>query len=316
MWNGSECVSNIVQVECTENEDCTDFTKPVCNADTNICESCPNGEVWSGISCEPVFEGDIGGECESGSYLWPDGTCKEDVHCNEQHQFWNAYTQTCTACPTEGNPVENKVDDEKDSCLKCTSAKIDVVWMGGSYCVYCPSNRAVCGDQCCRGDQECKRDSSTGQKKCVSKLNEGECLSNADCGAGQYCQNEPGCARMVGTCQPATLYNGGISIDVYGTDVYRSQENMGWYAARNFCSAHGKRLFASNLKNYCTNKEWTSIKNNGYGNCVKLAMTNDFEWGGWTGTADNSCNMLAAGLNKGWVNNSPAGNSIRPALCE
>ena len=256
-------------------------------------------------------------QCETGYYPLPDGTCKEDTNCSDPNQFYNGKTRECTACPTEGNPVPIEVSDFADSCTKCANAQVSAE--GWPYdCVYCPSNRTLCGDTCCGEGEQCKRNDSTYKYECVSGLGSNECLTNADCNkngkTGEYCKNGPGCGLMIGTCEPATLDNGGASIDFYGTAVYRSQDGMSWHAAKNFCEAHNMSLFNPGLQNYCTADEWSRIQNNGANYCTNLDVTNQSYLDGWTAYVGGPCAALFVGLSDGYVSPDGLANG-RNALC-
>ena len=260
-------------------------------------------------------------KCEAGYYPLPDGTCKEDTKCSDPNQFWNGNEGKCTSCPTKGNPVRNNLSDIEDSCPKCANAQV-----GGYdqpfYCVWCPSNRVVCGDTCCGEGQQCKYEYSSSTNwnyvyTCVDSLGDNECLTNADCNNGSetgdyYCQNAAkGCGQMIGTCQPATLYNNGATLPVGTTTVVRSADRMGWYAAKNFCAAHNMSLF--NPKPYCTTDEWSHIQSNGeYGSCAKLDVTDDSSWKGWTGISSASCSAFFVYLADGYVSD----DGYPYALCE
>ena len=263
-------------------------------------------------------------KCEAGYYPLADGTCKEDKKCSDPNQFWNGYTQQCTVCPTEGNPIQNDVSDIEDSCTKCTNAQVDIR-SGTRYCIYCPSNRVTCGNTCCEAGKQCQVNTSVWPYtyKCTSGLDStnNECLTNADCNkngkTGEFCKNVGGCGQMViGTCQPATLYNNGASIDFYGKSVVRSQDDdMGWYAAKNFCEAHNMSLF--NPKPYCTADEWFSIQSDGGGPCTNLDVTDDPNWNwSWTGSAYSSCSALHVNLSYGKVANATLEYDYNAALCE
>ena len=288
---------------------CVDGGNIMTFAFNNTLES---GDVGNGGNNDPTDTPTQ--QCGENEYLLADGTCKEDTKCTDPNQFWNGDTHSCTSCPTEGNPVRNNGSDMEDSCAKCAGAQQSAQ---DTYCVYCPSTRVACGDQCCGEGQQCRRNNSTYQYECVSGLSEGECLTNADCNNGSergdyYCSHGWGCTQIVGTCQPATLYNNGASVDVHGKAVYRSANYMGWRAAKNFCTAHNMSLF--NPKPYCTADEWSRIQSNGSDSCTNLAVTDDYLLG-WTGSASGSCSAFYVSLDDGYVDNNGLSHS-RYALCE
>ena len=184
------------------------------------------------------------------------------------------------ACPTEGNPVKNSSSFLEDTCEKCTGAKI-----GGydpNYCVYCPSG-IVCGDQCCGEGQMCQRSSSYPYTfTCVSTLGEGECLTNDDCGANQYCKNGESCEVTIGTCQTISS----TTVTINGTEYTSSTEYMPYHAAENFCQALGKSL--APVTDGCTAEELTVVEANRYsGSCSGWAGTTNNYY--WTATKLSGC---------------------------
>ena len=256
-------------------------------------------------------------QCGENEYRLADGTCKEDTKCSDPNQFWNAHynVRSCKSCPTEGKPVQNESSDIEDSCSKCSNAQQGNI-LGNTYCVYCPSDREVCGDMCCEKGKMCqyKNDSSTNWElvyTCVDRLVDNECLTNADCNkngkTGEYCKNAPGCTQMIGTCEEAKLYNS--NIDLNGISLYRSQEGVeGWYAAQNFCEANNMSLL--DLRNYCSD---TEIANK---SCSVLAA-NDSNWYGWTATASGTCMAYTVNIGSNYFNYTDIiySHSERHALC-
>ncbi len=106
----------------------------------------------------------------------------------------------------------------------------------------CSSGQEVCGEICCPDGQMC----SSRFAGCVEATG---CLSNADCNEGEYClisatkdMSETTCYKDYnGVCM--TLTDGTeTEIEGVGT-VFRSNVEVGsWWAAKNWCQAHGKRL--------------------------------------------------------------------------
>ena len=222
--------------------------------------------------------------CGEGEYRLSTGECITDPHteCGDE-EFYNEYTNSCTACPTEGNAVRNNPSDIEDTCEKCAGARY-----GGRhpyyYCVYCPDG-VTCGDQCCGKDEKCQRDLSSRPYTftCVSTLGEGECLTNDDCGANQYCQNDYGCEVMIGTCTDISSTTVTINEKTYTA----STEGISYHAAENFCDALGKTL--APVTDGCTAEELAAVKANSYwGNCSGWAHTTGNLY--WTATKSSGCN--------------------------
>jgi len=73
------------------------------------------------------------------------------------------------------------------------------------------------------------------------------CVSNADCEANEYCALSNGsheCAKPdVGNCLPLT---DGINYLYHGTEFLGNSAHLEWWAADNWCKAHGKQLVTFN----------------------------------------------------------------------
>ena len=204
-----------------------------------------------------------------------------DAHpeCGDE-EFYNEYTNSCVACPTEGNPVKNTSSFLEDTCEKCTGSRY-----GGyapSYCVYCPDG-VTCGDQCCGEDEMCQRDTSswTYTYTCVSTLGEGECLTNDDCEDNQYCQNDYGCEVTVGTCTDISS----TPVEINGTEYTASTGYLSYHAAENFCDALGKRL--APVTDGCTAEELVATNVHHNSSCSGWAHTTGKDY--WTSTKLSGC---------------------------
>ena len=197
---------------------------------------------------------------------------------------------SCTACPTEENAVQNLDSDSEDTCEKCTGAR-----NGGAepyYCTYCPSG-IVCGDKCCGDGEMCQNNGPqySYTYTCISELEEGECLTNADCNNGSetgeyYCQNDFGCQATVGTCQPISS----TTVTLDNEKKYTASTNdMSYHASENFCRALGKSLVT--LEENCTAEELATIKANGYynGNCTGWVASSGNYGIYWTSTKVDGC---------------------------
>ena len=222
-------------------------------------------------------------ECAEGEYRLSTGECITDPHTEcADGEFYNGLTYSCTACPTEGSPVQNYSSHIEDTCEKCVGSRY-----GGysySYCVYCPDG-VTCGDQCCGEGQMCQRDTSSWPYTftCVSALGTNECMTNDDCmGANLYCQNDLGCEVTVGTCQTISSTTVTINEKTYTA----STDRMSYHAAENFCDALGKKL--APVTDGCTSEELAAVKaNNYYGSCTGWAHTTGRYY--WTSTKISGC---------------------------
>ncbi len=221
--------------------------------------------------------------CAEGEYRLSTGECITDPHTEcADGEFYNGYTDSCTACPTEGNAVENNSSLE-DTCEKCTGAR-----SGGFepyYCVYCPTG-VTCGDQCCGEEEKCQLSSWPYTYTCVSALGENECMTNDDCGDNQYCKNSYSCEVTIGTCETISSTTVTINEKTYTA----STDYMSYHAAENFCDALGNALGKklAPVTDGCTADELAAVKANGYyGSCNGWVHTTGYNY--WTATKLNGC---------------------------
>ena len=151
--------------------------------------------------------------------------------------------------PNDPEPSGPKGDECTDSCS------------GGATCVngYC---------QCAEGIWQPSDNSGNGE--CKTGLT-GDCTTNADCKeAGKYCKIEGSDCNTPnkGTC--ITL-DSGTEANYNGKTFLYSSGTMTWWAARNWCLAHGKSLVSpsdisctvSDEARYCT--DWDNLETN-FGN--------------------------------------------------
>ncbi len=216
--------------------------------------------------------------CAEGEY-WSSSleTCVTDSHpeCGDG-EFYNRYTYSCTACPTEGSPVENSPSDVEDTCEKCTGAQIGGYYP--NYCVYCPTG-VVCGDQCCGEDEMCQYSSGAGS--CVSTLGEGKCWTNDDCGDNQYCKPYYGCQATIGTCTDISS----TTVEINEKTYTASTEYVSYHAAENFCQALGKKL--APVTDGCTAEELVATNVHHNSSCSGWAHTTGYNY--WTATKLSGC---------------------------
>ena len=138
----------------------------------------------------------------------------------------------------------------------------------GSECLTTCSNGATCVNGYC----ECPSGSlwqpsdNSGNGECKG-ITEGDCKTNANCKKGEYCKIEGSDSTPnKGICE--TLDNGTEATYKGKTFLY-SSNNMTWWAARNWCLAHGMSLVSlSELgittsdackESECTGADWEAL---------------------------------------------------------
>ena len=262
------------------------------------------GGEENGDDNEPELE-----PCAEGEYRLSTGECITDPHteCGDE-EFYNEYTNSCTACPTEGNPVKNTSSFVEDTCEKCTGAQIGGYYP--SYCVYCPDG-VTCGDQCCGEGQMCQRGSSWPYTfTCVSELGTNECLTNDDCtGANQYCKNNYDCGVAIGTCETISS----TKVPINGETYTASTDYMSYHAAENFCQALGKSL--APVTDGCTAEELVAVEANRYsGSCTGWAQATGKRY--WTSTKISGCaSYRVQNSSSDWVYSGSWPYGTGSALC-
>ena len=123
-------------VECTTNADCSDSSKPICNA-SHICEACPDETPhWNGTACiscsdtTPIWNAETK-ECEvcpEQTPHWSGTTC---IACSDSAPVWNAETKECEVCP-EQTPHWNGT-----TCIACSDTT--PIWNAETKeCEVCP----------------------------------------------------------------------------------------------------------------------------------------------------------------------------------
>ena len=153
-----------------------------------------------------------------------------------------------TTAPTPSSPTGNECTDTCQNGATCVNG----------YCE-CPSGQVWTPSD------------NSGNGEC-GKITEGDCKTNTDCEAGKYCairSTEYDCEKPDnGTC--TTLDSGKKTIYNGKTFLY-SSGTMSWWAARNWCLAHGKSLASlsdlgitrpasSCSGSNCAGADWTALK--------------------------------------------------------
>ena len=142
----------------------------------------------------------------------------------------------------------------------------------GNECTTECQNGATCENgycECPKGTIWHPTSDTLGNGLCKSGMT-GDCTTNADCEAGKYCEIEGSNCNTptTGTCE--TLDNG-IKLKYKGKTFLYSANEMQWWAARNWCLAHGKSLAslsdlgitrpsdASCKKSECIGADWDAL---------------------------------------------------------
>ena len=159
----------------------------------------------------------------------------------------------------------------------------------GSECLTTCSNGATCVNGFC----ECpsgalwQPSDNSGNGECKTGLT-GDCTTNADCKeAGKYCQitgkweNSRGAVPTTGTC---IALDNGTETTYNGKTFLYSSSDMSWWAARNWCLAHGKSLALlsdlgitggyNNETGYCSGSNCTGAD----WNALKVAFGSSYYW--------------------------------------
>lgn len=112
----------------------------------------------------------------------------------------------------------------------------------------CSDKNPVCGTKCCGKMEMCLDEQNS---TCVPVS--GKCGNNADCAADEYCrimgeydaQHTQFCYHnFVGQCKKKGSLPNGTPIPELNTTVYDLNDYNSWWAARNLCLSHGKKMFS------------------------------------------------------------------------
>ena len=208
------------------------------NGYEQVC--CPSGSIgwdsWNGECCEEgstVIE-DIHGNthcCPEGSTGWAnwDGCCEEgstviedingETHCcPEGSTGWDSDNEECTtsSCPT------GYTGTNCDTCIEGVSRSTR-----DGTCSICDNGNVYL---------------SYMDDPCATTTSFSGCKSNDDCDEGEYCKltgsscdyPDAGTCTAIGSNTPATITGLG--------NVIKSDADMSWWAAKNWCQAQGMRL--------------------------------------------------------------------------
>lgn len=206
----------------------------------------------------------------------------------------------------------------------------DVTCPQGSSCVQgqclCPNGQQVCGGVCCSQTEECTEIGDDSQ--CFEP--EGECVRNEDCkdengeyDSSKYCSFSVymhNCMPGPGECKDKGNFK--IEAQLTGIGKIYISDYMSWWSARNYCLAHGKKLW--NIDNnplMCFDDDIMFPPNQKGGYCNKDVTGKDLVnkdaersdimkellsiFGGWhfvwTDTSYDKCNASAVTLNSGYI---------------
>ena len=192
----------------------------------------------------------------------------------------------------------------------------------------CPTGQEVCGQTCCPENQMCSSDVGG----CVDVT--GECTTNADCKDAdgnvdktKYCKISASDCYGGGARGTCTALGGQSEATIEGLGtVYKSNDYMTWWSARNWCEAQGKRLISvSDLQcdhlsygeyGYCCKDSGSCRNNITTQSAIMQALRSEWSGGSvWTDTSYGSCNAVYVGLANGYVGNDDR-YDYGYALCE
>ena len=254
----------------------------------------------------------------------------EDTTCAEgNNDITFAFKNTldgegATGGGEEPDPCENVTCPAGTSCSK-------------GMCICSETGQEVCGQTCCLEGQMCSSDVGG----CVDVS--GNCATNADCKDAdgnvdktKYCKISASDCRgggARGTCEKLGDKPKEVTIEGLGT-VYKSDDPMTWWSAKNWCEAHGKRMISVDaLGCYRDTDGTTPFGDATIGYCcaqyqarcystlskqsaIMQALRREWSSGyAWTNTSFTFCHAFYVHLNYGRVNFAYR-NDNASALCE
>ena len=166
-----------------------------------------------------------------------------------------------------------------------------------------------------------------GKKECVTP----ECVTNIDCDSGEYCeldssQNDYSCteAPTYGTCESAS----GTKATVTGVGTYqRSNSDMNWRSAQNYCQAIGGRMatvadfgcgydyVGAGKSGYCNTDTTTSSSGTRSANMVAFQTAFNESGAYWTSDSYDACHVYGVVLRYGNVYYTIRNDDAFYALC-
>ena len=176
----------------------------------------------------------------------------------------------------------------------------------------CPTGQEVCGQKCCLEGQMCLSD----VVGCVGVDVTGECATNADCTEpNTYCGISAYNCYGVGARGRCTALGSKSEATIEGLGtVYKSNDYMTWWSARNWCEAQGKRLISvSDLQcdhfegtyGYCCKDSGSCSSNITTQSAIMQGLRNTWSSGSvWTNTSPNPCSAFYVNLKHGLVPNT------------
>ena len=186
-----------------------------------------------------------------------------------QNSIIREINEGCTTITYNNDLSPNDPEPSGPSVNECTNT-----CSGGATCVngYCE----------CSSEYIWNPTDNSGDGSCV-EITHGNCTTNADCEEGKYCEIEGSNCNTPnkGVCTPL---DNGEQRTYNGKPFLYSSGARSWWAARNWCLAHGKRLVSlsdlSCTKNSC--EDWDALIET---------------WGWevfWTNDSHDSCSVFYA----------------------
>jgi len=255
---------------------------PICANNHKTCECPANCtcDIYGNITAPDGYYKDTETSCSSCQSVDANAlTCDSNgvpLTCVDGYYLKNS---TCTVCPTEGvascggdgftcqdgyepegdacveKPKTISCTDGGNECTGCQTCQDGICKDDASQCLggtctngscTCADGKEICGTAgCCSPNQLCGSSDgwSSGDYTCHSPSI--ACTKNSDCNSGEYCKvTASNCKTFTSsTACVATTDADLVPVNWNGKTFYASTERISsWWAAENFCLAHGKKL--------------------------------------------------------------------------
>jgi len=228
-----------------------------------------------------------------------------------------------------GEGLERNTDN---TCTVCTNGNVYLSYNADPCGTTTPMNEAATGCECTNADGKCVSfEYDSGWNMICAASDATPCKSNKDCASTEYCaltNSQWACNQPdVGTCMPLT---DGVSYTYNNKTFLRSDNNMTWWSAENWCKAKGKQLVSlastginkDNLGDYFNNNGWCCDDCGGdeykcenvNWDALRTVFESDAYW--WTRDNYDSCDTFSVALYFGGVSYNYRDYYDFFALCE